>query len=189
MTGVYLFKTTRTTGLLVISFVWVTSHRTVGKGLRFHVLCLDYWCGIWKMVAIVELRWFWHRIGQYSLPLMWRFIKIYIKGLHSRTSLWNLVVLENALTSHNPTIWFLLYYRKNFVNTLTWVCVSFPRNDVGKNPIILQLVTLKPTLPKGKNSLPLHLDNLVLCWFWKYGRTLITWTRITWILCYMCNFN
>ena len=81
----------------------------------------------------------------------------------------NLVILEIALTSHNPAIWFLLYYRKNFVNIPTWVCVSFSRNDAGKNPTILQLVTLKPTHPQGKKTA--SLSTWTILFFVDFGNT------------------
>ena len=142
---------------------------------------------IWKMVVIVELRWFWHRIGQYSLKItdVEIYIRTLVKGLHSRTSLWKSGNFGKCFNVTQSCMQFDFSFttEKSFVNIPTWVCVSFPRNDVGKNPTTLQLVTLKPTHPQGKKQPgPLHLDNLVLCWFWKYNRTSITWNWITCIL-------
>ena len=87
MTGVYLFKTTRTTRLLVISFAWVTSHRPVGKGLRFHVLCLDYWCGNLENGSHCRTQMVLAQ-NRAILTDVEIYIHTLVKGLHSRTSLW-----------------------------------------------------------------------------------------------------
>ena len=132
------------------------------------------------MVVIVELRWFWHGIGKYSLKIT--DVKIYmhtfVKSLHSRASLWksgNFGYCFNVTQSCNLIS--PLLQKKLCEHSHLGLCFFFQKWCRQKpNHFTVSNTETHPS-PREKNSLPLHLDNLVLCWFWKYSRTLVTRTR------------
>ena len=162
MTGVYLFKTTRTTGLLGISFVSVTSHRMYIHILGRHgvkISCSLLRLLVWKFGKINGNHCRTQMVLAQNRAILFKdhwcrdlYVHTLVKGLHSRTSLWksgNFGKCFNVTQSYNLISPLL---QKKLLNIPTWVCVSFPRNDVGKNPTILQFSNTETHPPQGKKQ-------------------------------------
>ena len=181
MTGVYLLRQLERLGSWGFDLSeWPHTGRIytslVGKGLRFHVLCLDYWCGNLANGSHCRTQMV---LAQNREILFTTDVKIYmqtfVKSLHSRTSLWKSGNFGNCFNvTQSCNLISPLLQKKQGEHSHLGLCFFFQKWCRQKpNHFTISNTETHPS-PREKNSLPLHLDNLVLCWFWKYSRTSIT---------------